>query len=251
MSNFFTKLPPIQQGIIGHRGMAAQAPENTLAGFRKAAQLGLSWVEFDTQRCASGEWVVFHDAKLDRTTNGIGFVIDTPYERLKTFDAGSWFDHRFRNEPVPTLEHTLSCLADLKLHPNIELKVFTQSLTAEAITDFLNVLHDAWPKDLSPPLVSSFDLSSLKTLRYLDNKLPLGYLVHKPTENTIDEVLEAGFDALHCNNQNFSPILLDKANAKSTALPILVYTVNNPNRIKALLQSGVTAVFSDVTDVII
>ncbi|HQW58273.1 MAG TPA: glycerophosphodiester phosphodiesterase family protein [Gammaproteobacteria bacterium] len=251
MSNLFFNLPSIQRGIIGHRGMSAQAPENTLAGFKKAAQFGLSWVEFDTQRCASEEWVVFHDEKLDRTTNGTGLVIDTPYKTLKTLDAGSWFHPQFKNERVSTLQDTLSCLADLKLHPNIELKVFEQPLSIEAIADFLNVLHNAWPKDLPPPLVSSFDLKSLKILRSLDNKLPLGYIVRNPTENTLDKILEAGFDSLHCDNQNFSPALLDKATSKSIALPVLVYTVNDPNRMKTLLQKGVTAVFSDVTDVII
>lgn len=251
MTNFFLVLPPIQRGIIGHRGMSAFAPENTLAGFRKAAQFGLSWVEFDTQRCASGEWVVFHDEKLNRTTNGTGLVIDTSYQTLKTLDAGSWFHPQFKNERVPTLQHTLSCLADLKLHPNIELKVFSQPLTVEAISDFLNVLQNAWPKDLPPPLVSSFDLKSLTILRLLDNKLPLGYIVRDPTESTLDTILEAGFDSLHCDNQNFSPALLDKITSKSIALPVLIYTVNDPNRIKVLLHSGVTAVFSDVTDVII
>jgi len=251
LSNFFLDLPIIQRGIIGHRGISAFAPENTLAGFRKAAQFGLSWVEFDIQRCATGEWVVFHDEKLDRTTNGTGSVIDTPYQTLKTLDAGSWFHPQFKNERVPSLQQTLSCLADLKLYPNIELKVFAQPLTVEAIADFLNVLQNAWPKNLPSPLVSSFDLKSLKILRLLDNKLPLGYIVRDPTESTLDEIIAAGFDSLHCDNQNFSMALLDKATSKSIALPVLVYTVNDPNRIKALLRSGVTAVFSDVTDIIV
>jgi glycerophosphoryl diester phosphodiesterase len=251
LSNFFLRLPPVQNGIIGHRGMSAQAPENTLAGFRKAAQFGLSWVEFDTQRCASGEWVVFHDKNLDRTTNGTGLVIDTPYQILRTLDAGSWFHPQFKNERVPTLQQTLSCLAYLKLHPNIELKVFAQPLTVEAIADFLSVLENAWPKELPPPLVSSFNLKSLKILRSLDNKLPLGYIVRDPTESALNAALEAGFDSLHCDNQNFSSAFLDKATSKSIPLPVLVYTVNDPTRIKVLLQSGVTAVFSDVTDVII
>ena len=248
MKNFFFNLPLVQGGIIGHRGIKAKAPENTLAGFKKAAQLGLNWVEFDTQPCASGEWVVFHDEKLDRITKTRGLVRDTSYQTLKTLDAGRWFDPQFKNEPIPSLEQTLCCLADLKLHPNIELKVFAQPLSLRAIADFLTVLQHTWPKNLPPPLVSSFDLDSLKRLRLLDHRLPLGYLVPNPTQSTVHEVLAEGFNTLHCDNQHCSPALLETARATSIALPVLVYTVNDKNRIKALLKSGATAVFSDSTD---
>ncbi len=247
MSNLFLSLPSIQRNLIGHRGASAQAPENTIAGFKKAANLGLNWVEFDTQQCASGEWIVFHDERLERTTNGTGRVMDTPYQTLKTLEAGSWFHDQFEAERVPTLQQTLSCLADLKLHPNIELKVFAKPLTIEMITNFLNVLQNAWPKHLPLPLVSSFTLQSLVLLRSLTDELPLGYNVREPTENSLNDVLTFGFDSLHCDDQYFSPNLLEKIRSKAAALPVLVYTVNDPNRIKTLLQMGVKAVFSDIT----
>lgn len=242
MPNIFKDLPTPTHGIIGHRGMAAQAPENTLIGFKKAAQCGLNWVEFDVRRCKSGEWVVFHDDTLNRTTNGQGLVKDTPYQILKTLDAGSWFHPQFKDERIPTLKESLSALIDLKLHPNIEIK------GKAAMTDFLKVLQSAWPNTLPPPLVSSFELKNLRILRSLAPDLPLGYLIHQPTQNTLDEILKTGLNALHCDNQHFSPELLEQITSKSLDLPILVYTVNNSNRIKALLQNGVTAVFSDVTD---
>jgi glycerophosphoryl diester phosphodiesterase len=254
LANIFNRLPSPHNGIIGHRGVAAQAPENTLLGFKKAAQYGLNWVEFDIQRCKSGEWVVFHDDTLDRTTNGHGLVIDTPYNLLKSLDAGSWFHSQFKNEHIPTLEETLSFLVELQLHPNIEIKVPPKPLThaIDAIGDFLRVLQRVWPNNLPPPLVSSFDLKTLQILRSLDPRLPLGYLVDQLTQRTCDTILNLkpnrGFDAIHCDNQYFSPTLLAEITSKSIDLPILVYTVNNLNRIKALLQNGVTAVFSDLTD---
>lgn len=248
MSKLFDRLPSPRGGIIGHRGMAARAPENTFAGFKAAALFGLNWVEFDTQPCSSGEWVVFHDETLDRTTNGQGFVKDIPYEILKTLDAGTWFHPQFKNERVPTLQNTLSYLAELKLHPNIEIKVFGQENTVETMANFLEILQDAWPNTLPPPLVSSFDLKSLQILRSLDQTLPLGYVVENPTESTLNVILEAHFDTLHCDHKNFSPALLTKATSKLKSIPILVYTVNDPNKLTTLLQSGATAVFSDITD---
>ena len=65
--------------VIGHRGAAAWAPENTLAGFRHAMSVGARMVEFDTQITADMRCIVFHDDKLDRTTDGSGAVDDTPY----------------------------------------------------------------------------------------------------------------------------------------------------------------------------
>ena len=61
-------LPAPKEGLIGHRGAAGHAPENTAASIKKAAQFGLNWVEFDIRLCSSGEWIVFHDSSLERTT---------------------------------------------------------------------------------------------------------------------------------------------------------------------------------------
>ena len=74
--------------IIGHRGVAARAPENTLAGCRKPAELGLEWVEFDVRLTADGRPVVIHDAALDRTTDGRGPVAEASFEAVRALDAG-------------------------------------------------------------------------------------------------------------------------------------------------------------------
>ncbi len=243
MSKLFNTLPIPRNGIIGHRGMAARAPENTLAGFKAAATFGLNWVEFDIQRCASGEWMVFHDKTLERTTNGQGSLQTSSYQTLKALDAGTWFNPQFKNEPIPTLTETLICLAELKLHPNIEMKVFKDEpgYDTNAIANFLSVLKQIWPRSLPPPLVSSFDYKTLAILRSLDKTLPLGFVIDNPTIETRDRTLEAGFDTLHCRYESFLPTLLGK-------MPVFVYTVNDPHKIKELLQNGVSAVFSDITN---
>lgn len=245
LTYFLGQLPQPRAGLIGHRGLAGRAPENTLAAFKAAAQLGLNWVEFDTQPCATGEWVVFHDKTLDRTTNGRGLVQDTAYESLKTLDAGSWFNAQFKNERVPTLKDTLACLVDLKLHPNIEIKTFREINKAE-VAHFLKTVQVAWPNTLPPPLISSFDLKSLQILRSLDHQLPLGYIVEHPTQETLDLILETKLNSLHCDHRNLSPALLATSIVKS--IPLLVYTVNHQARLKTLLRAGATAVFSDLTN---
>ena len=80
-------LPP----IMGHRGAAGHAPENTLAGFNAAARLGVSWVEFDVHLSSDRIPVLLHDDTLDRTTDGEGPVDDLTAEVLTSLDAGTWF----------------------------------------------------------------------------------------------------------------------------------------------------------------
>src|SRR6266567_6060143 len=85
------QLPP----VIGHRGAAAYAPENTLAGLRHAKALGCAWVEFDVRLTGDGALVLCHDPLLDRTTTGSGLVSAKSLAAVRECDAGSWFDPSF------------------------------------------------------------------------------------------------------------------------------------------------------------
>ncbi|HRC27440.1 MAG TPA: glycerophosphodiester phosphodiesterase family protein, partial [Alphaproteobacteria bacterium] len=77
--------------LIGHRGVARYAPENTLESIHTAADMGLEWVELDVKLTRDGVPVLFHDDTLDRTTNGTGFVAACDFARLRELEAGSWF----------------------------------------------------------------------------------------------------------------------------------------------------------------
>ena len=98
--------------ILGHRGTPREAPENTLAGLRRALDLGLDGVEYDLRACAGGEPIVFHDATLERTTDGSGALRERSVRDLFGLDAGSWFARRFTGEPVPLFEEALEITAD-------------------------------------------------------------------------------------------------------------------------------------------
>src|SRR5690554_2395339 len=100
--------------IIGHRGAAALAPENTLAAIRAADAAGVTWVEIDVRLAADG-LAVIHDALLDRTTNGTGPVSEASLSAIASLDAGAWFGTAFAGERVPTLEVALSEIQRLGL----------------------------------------------------------------------------------------------------------------------------------------
>jgi glycerophosphoryl diester phosphodiesterase len=97
--------------IIAHRGASGYEPENTLASFRKAIQLGADMVEFDVHALPTGEVVLIHDHRLNRTTNGRGYVLKQSFDELRSLDAGA-------GESIPTVEEVLR-LVDRQLPVNI------------------------------------------------------------------------------------------------------------------------------------
>lgn len=90
--------------IIAHRGHKVGAPEQTLAAFTLAIELGATMLEADLRVTRDGVAVLMHDRLLDRTTSGTGPVADMDWTDLAQLDAGSWFDARFAGERVPTLD---------------------------------------------------------------------------------------------------------------------------------------------------
>ena len=91
----------------GHRGNPDEYPENTLASFRSAIELGVDVIECDVHRSEDGGLPVIHDHMLDRTTDGSGLVRDCTMAELKRFDAGSWKDPSFKGERIPSLDEVL------------------------------------------------------------------------------------------------------------------------------------------------
>jgi glycerophosphoryl diester phosphodiesterase len=143
--------------VIGHRGGRTYAPENTLAAFRNAIQMGSVWLEFDVQMTRDGVLVVMHDDTVDRTTNGHGAVADLTLDQIRALDAG-------HGEKVPTFQEVLDLAkasgADIfpetksaHLYPGIEEKM----LAALEQADYLD--HT---------VIQSFEPDSLKKLRQLN-----------------------------------------------------------------------------------
>lgn len=106
--------------ILGHRGASAVAPQNTLAAFRRAADVGADGVELDVHLSADGVPVVIHDARVDATTDGFGRVAELSLAQLRALDASGGVPE-FAGEPIPTLEEVLAEVGQ-RLLINIELK---------------------------------------------------------------------------------------------------------------------------------
>src|SRR6056297_1649122 len=107
--------------ILGHRGASGMAPENTESAFKKALQSGADGVELDVHLTKDKELVVIHDERVDRTTDGTGYVKDLTLKEIKKLDAGSYFSPQFAGERILTLEEALELARSFKLI-NIEIK---------------------------------------------------------------------------------------------------------------------------------
>jgi glycerophosphoryl diester phosphodiesterase len=108
--------------IIAHRGHKVGAPEQTMAAFRLAVELGATMLECDVRFTRDGVAVMLHDRKLDRTTSGTGLIAEADWADVKALDAGSWFDPSFAGERVPTLDEMFELAEELGIALCIEAK---------------------------------------------------------------------------------------------------------------------------------
>lgn len=111
----FTHAVAAEPLIVAHRGLLLHAPENTLANFRACLELRLGF-EFDVERTKDGHLVCIHDSMVDRTTNGTGKVSEQTLAQIRELDAGSWFDPKFAEEKVPTVDEVLGLVAEYRQH---------------------------------------------------------------------------------------------------------------------------------------
>jgi glycerophosphoryl diester phosphodiesterase len=232
------RLPP----VIGHRGAAGCAPENTLASLRAAADGGAAWVEFDVRLSRDGQAVLFHDDRLERTTNGLGRVADCDLEELKRLDAGGWFGPRFRGERIPTLVEAIATLGELGLGANVEIKadLGREAETARVVT---RILAGEWPADLPAPLLSSFATEALAAARTTAPLVARALLVTAIPPDWRRRLDALGCCALHCSARRFDRAAAGDVIARG--IPLRCYTVNEERKARRLFAAGVESVFSD------
>lgn len=231
--------------LIAHRGASGLAPENTLAAFEKALELGAEAIEFDAQQTRDGVPVVIHDTGLERVAGVRRRVREVDYAELSGLDAGAWFAPRFKSQRVPRVEEVLD-LAERAAPGRVELHLEIKQARPpyagiEARILELLKAREVWDGRV---VVSSFHHRTLHRLRSLDARLRLGYLVADTARR--DALREA--TALRCESVHLSRRRVNADWVRSShaeGLRLLVYTVNAGPELARLRALGVDAVFTD------
>jgi glycerophosphoryl diester phosphodiesterase len=157
---------------LAHRGALREAPENTLAAFRRALELGADGFELDAKLTRDDQVVVMHDATVDRTTDGAGRVSNFTLEQLRALDAGAWFDFEFRGEPVPTLDEVFAEFGPKALI-NVELTNYTSSRDGLEARVVALIHHHNLGRHV---ILSSFNPFAVRRVKRLDPSLPTAIL---------------------------------------------------------------------------
>jgi glycerophosphoryl diester phosphodiesterase len=228
--------------IVGHRGSAASAPENTLGSLRLAARQGARMVEFDAKLTADNVVILMHDSLLERTTDGHGPVASLPWSEIARLDAGSWFAEAWRGERVPTLEQTLALLVELDLTANIEIKPCEgrEAETGRAIGD---VIRAYWPKGRGGLVLSSFARQGLAAARDAAPELPRGLLIGEKPADWSAAARGLACQSIHCGYLQLTPDWA--AEIKRLGYDLAVYTVNEPALARQLRGWGADSIITD------
>jgi glycerophosphoryl diester phosphodiesterase len=227
--------------FFAHRGASAYAPENTLAAFKLAYEQGAQLIEFDVKLTADKQVVVIHDQSVDRTTNGKGNVNQLFLSELKKFDAGLWFDEKYRSESIPTLEEVFESIGN-KLFMNVELTNYASPF--DGLVDKVSVLVKKHRME-NRVIFSSFFPTNLIRARQLVPAVFRGQLILPGRSGWWQRVWGSLIDvqANHPYTSDVTAESIDRAHRRGRL--VHVWTVNDPEDMKRLCRLGADGFFTD------
>jgi glycerophosphoryl diester phosphodiesterase len=242
---------------VAHRGGSKLAPENTLAAFRNALTLSVDAIELDVQMSRDGHAVVFHDATVERVTDGQGNLLDLDFPYLRSLNAAAHFPGGWPEaQQIPTLHEVLE-LARNRVQIYIEIKVSERDgvygrypkIASTVVQELraMNMLKDV--------LVISFDWEVLHEVRLLDERIQTSALVSRQNwqahdEQAIDKLLtevgKLGVSSLGFDRRLFSEALLDQVHRRGYKFAL--WTVNTLEELQQMASAKVDSLTTDRPD---
>lgn len=220
---------------IGHRGAMGYEPENTLISFKRALDLKVDMIELDVYACKTKELVVIHDDKVDRTTNGKGWVTEMTFEELRSLDAG-------RGEKIPTLEEVFN-LVDRKAKINVELK---GPETAKPVLSLIDNYVNSKSFSYDDFLISSFNHYELAKAKKINPGIKIGALITGIPIEYAKFGQDLGAYSVNLCREFINQEFVNDAHKRG--LKALVWTVNDHDEIKRMKDLGVDGIFSNFPD---
>ena len=232
--------PPIPSTpVVAHRGFSGIKPENTLAAFRAAVEVGAGGAECDIRRASDGVIYIMHDGNFNRTAGHDIPAGTIPYSEIEAFDAGE-------GEKIPTLESYLTLLKGTATRPIIEVK---EDGFEEQLVEMIRAFELE-----STAVVIDFSAARVKKVRELAPEICCAWLCSFNSETPEDEIAEKIIGTLKDCNTNVvdmqfgraTPTLVRKLN--EAGISVWCWTVDNPEDIQRLYDMGVDSVTTDFPD---
>ncbi len=228
--------------VTSHAACKGHAPENTLAGVRKAIELGADAIEVDVHCTKDGVPVLLHDSTVDRTTDGTGDIREMTLEEARRLDAGAkQHEGRFAGEPIPTLAEVITEVAGRALlvleikQPGIEDQVCRVVREANAVQDC--EAHSFWPQVVA-------------AMRRAEPRMAAALLTDgraiKDWTDFFGFALSLNAQAISVRHEVVTPEVVRAAQRRG--LSFLTWTVNEPADIRRMVDAGVDAICSDFPD---
>ncbi|MEU0332338.1 glycerophosphodiester phosphodiesterase [Streptomyces sp. NPDC006193] len=258
--------PPIQ--VVAHRGASEDAPEHTLAAYRKAIEDGADALECDVRLTADGHLVCVHDRRVNRTSNGRGAVSALELADLAALDFGSWktreawrgrdeepdWEHRPEDREetsVLTLERLLELVADAGRRVELAIETKHPTRWAGQVEERLLALLKRFgldapaSADASPVRIMSFSARSLHRVRAASPTLPTVYLMQFVSPRLRDGRLPAGVRIAGPSIRvvRSHPAYVERW--KAAGHQVHVWTVNEPEDVGRCAELGVDAVITN------
>ena len=231
--------------VIAHRGASGHAPENTLAAFRRAAELGATFIETDLHLTRDARFVAIHDSTLERTTNGQGSVHDATLAELRRLDAGYWYDREFTGEKIPTLDEVLAFSQQHDVVFYLEIKYDVAWGMHHALVAAINNSQSA-----ARTVVISFDPSTLAAVRRLDPSIMVGLLADQndfaARPDLVKTAQNAGARQLCLHSSLLTADLVDRAHQAD--LHVVGWTINEAEEMRAAMRLGADGIMTDLPD---
>lgn len=232
--------------IIAHRGASGYAPENTMEAFEMAIKMGADMIETDVHLSKDSKLIIMHDERIDRTTNGFGFIFDYTYEELSKFNANNHME-QYGFTHIPLLSELLALIKKTGTLLNIELK--TDHIQYPNIEKLVNDLVIQYEVE-EQVIYSSFNHYSLDTLKKINPNAKIGLLYMEGLFQPWQYAKMLKADALHPYYPNLKiPNYLDYTH--QTNIQVNAWTVNKKEDIQNLLEMKIDGIITNYPDIAI
>ena len=231
--------------VIAHRGASGHAPENTMASFRRAVEMGAHFIETDLQLTRDARVIAIHDLTYDRTTTGKGEVHLMPLKQVRSLDAGAWFVDRegksCAGEKIPVLEEILEFAEQEDVIFYLEIKS-GQAWGIEHVV--VATLRDR--NASARAVIISFDPAALDTVHRLDSTMMTGLLCEIPSSDLVERTVRAGARQLVARGDLITSAVTEKAHR--AGLQVVAWTINDVEQMRQMIAAGVDGIITDYPD---